>query len=81
MNCRELTRMLASDLLADLPRSQRLGARVHVLFCWHCREYAAQLRGLGVAARSLWPSEAEDTETLERLEGEIRERLSKRSSI
>ncbi len=73
LNCRELMRILASDQLADARWSEKSRARLHMLLCRHCRRYWAQLRGLGVAARGAWRAEAQDSETLKRLQSKFRE--------
>ena len=72
-NCRELTRMLASDELVEAGWSQRLRGRVHLLMCRHCRRYATQIRALGSGARRRWGAEAKDAERLARLESRILE--------
>ena len=73
LNCRELTRMLASDELVEAGWSQRWRGRIHLLMCRHCRRYATQLRALGAGARRGWGAEAEDAERLTRLESRILE--------
>ena len=80
LNCRELTRMLASDELVEAGWSQRLRGRVHLLMCRHCRRYAAQLRALGAGARRSWGAEAEDVERLEQLQSRILQRLPEGSA-
>ena len=74
-NCRELTRMLASDELVEAGWSQRWGGRIHLLMCRHCRRYATQLRALGAGARRRWGAEANDAERLARLESRILEHV------
>ena len=68
MSCREVTRIVASDQLAEAPRARRLGVRLHHLMCRHCRRYASQLRALGKAARSIWGPGSPDPDSLPRLE-------------
>ncbi len=74
-NCQELTRMLASEQLADARWSKKFSARLHLLMCRHCRRYRAQLHTLGALARTCWGAEAHDAERLEQLERKILERF------
>jgi hypothetical protein len=73
LNCREVTRKIASEEFAEAGWRQRLGVRLHLFMCRHCRRYAAQLRAVGRAARSLWTTrpEDEDPDALKRLEEAI----------
>ena len=71
LNCRELTRMLASDELIEAGWWQRLEGQVHLLMCRHCRRYAAQLRAQGAWAQRSWGAEPEDVERLEQLKSRI----------
>lgn len=54
LSCKELTRMIAADELAEAGFWQRLKARLHLLMCRHCRRYQAQIRALGRATREMW---------------------------
>jgi len=54
MSCRQVTRRIASDQLAGAGWRSRLGVRLHLAMCRHCRRYAAQLAAIGDAARSLF---------------------------
>ena len=74
LSCREVTRRIASDELVEASWGERLGVRLHLLLCRHCRRYAAQLRAIGAAARTLWGPRSEDPSTLERLERQVLER-------
>lgn len=73
LSCREITRKIASEEFAEAGWRQRLGVRLHLFMCRHCRRYTAQLRAIGRAARSLWGArpEDEDPEVLKRLEEAI----------
>jgi len=51
--CREVTALVAGDQLAARPLLTRLGVRVHLLMCRHCRRYLDELRAIGRAVRSL----------------------------
>ncbi len=83
LSCKEVTRLLAGDELERASWARRLAVRLHLRMCWHCRRYAAQLRAIGRAARSLWgahPKKAEDPETLKRLEEAILKGVSRGST-
>ncbi len=73
LSCKEVTRKIASDELAEAGWRERLAVRLHLLLCRHCRRYASQLRAIGAAARNLWWSRSQDPSTLERLERQILE--------
>ena len=74
MTCKEATRVIASEEFAEAGWGRRLGVRLHLLMCRHCRRYAAQLRALGAYARKRWGPHTEDSDTLQRLERDILER-------
>ena len=74
LKCKDVTRKIASDELAEAGWGERLGVRLHLLLCRHCRRYVAQLRAIGAAAQNLWGSRSQDPPTLERLERRILER-------
>ncbi len=74
MTCREVASLIASDGLEGAWWGRRLGVRLHLLMCRHCRRYAEQLRAIGAGARKHWGRQAEDPKTLQRLERDILER-------
>ena len=74
LNCRELTRLIASDELAEARWLVRMGGWLHLLMCRHCRRYATEIRSLGTGARRAWRPEAEDSAGLDQLERRILER-------
>ncbi len=74
LNCRELTRMIASDELVEARWSLRLGGWLHLLMCRDCRRYATQIRTLAAGARRSWGPETEDSAGLDQLERRILER-------
>ena len=53
LNCRQVTRLVSRSLDARLPWPQRLGVRLHLLYCVWCRRYVAQVRFLREATRQL----------------------------
>ena len=75
LNCKEIAHLLASDGLEGAPLSERARARLHLLLCRHCREYAAQLRAVGAVGRELWGSCTEEHEVLQGLERSILDRV------
>ncbi len=80
LSCKEVTSKIASEEFAEAGWRQRLGVRLHLLMCRHCRRYATQLRSLGELARNLWGSGFEDPDTLKRLERSILQKVSEVSS-
>ena len=78
LSCRDLARVAARDELSEAGWRGRLAARLHLLMCQHCRRYAAQLRMIGQAARSLTSArsdEEEERETIRRLEQGLLDRF------
>ncbi len=83
LNCRQVTRLVSKSMDTRLRWHQRLGIRLHLLYCVWCRRYAAHLRFLRQAARKL-ASEAESNpshtlsdEARERIRTQLREAASK----
>ncbi len=74
LNCRELTRLIASDELAEARWPVRMGGWLHLLMCRHCRRYATQIRSLAAGARRSWGPETEVSARLDQLERRILER-------
>ncbi len=71
LNCRELTRMIASDELPEAKWPVRMGGWLHLLMCRHCRRYSTQIRALAAGARRTWGPENEDSARLDQLERRI----------
>jgi hypothetical protein len=57
LTCKEVSTAIASEDLARLSWRGRLGIRLHLLMCRHCRRYAAQLAAIGNAVRRLYRDE------------------------
>ncbi len=74
LNCKDVTRKIASDEFREAGWSERLVVRFHLFMCRHCRRYVAQLRAIGAATRELCGPSSQDPSTLERLERQILER-------
>ncbi len=79
VNCKEIARILGADELADAGLSERARVRLHLLFCRHCRRYAAQIETIGAAGRELWSECPEDREALDRLELSILQGMQEKS--
>ena len=78
LSCKDMARLAARDELSESRWRGRLAARLHLLMCQHCRRYAAQLRMIGQAARSLTSArsdEEEERETIRRLEQGLLDRF------
>ena len=77
LTCKDATRMIASEEFAEAGWRKRLGVRLHLAMCRHCRRYAVQMQAIGACARKLWGPEArEDSATVQRLERSILKRPS-----
>lgn len=75
LDCKQVSRIIASDQLATAGWRRRLAVRLHLLMCRHCRRYAAQLRQIGRAARQLFGEQRLDPAARDRLRRTILERL------
>lgn len=51
MTCKEVSTLVSSGRLADAPMTSRLGARLHLMMCRHCRVFSRQLEAIARAAR------------------------------
>ena len=70
-NCREVSYLIASDGLEHVGWPTRLQTRLHILYCKHCRQYAAQLAMIGRIGREALSADLVDPKTVQRLEGSI----------
>ena len=75
LTCQEVSRAIASDELATASWRQRLTIRFHLFMCQACRLYAAQIRSLGGAVRSVVSEQASDSDSRERLRESILDRI------
>ena len=73
-NCREAVRLQSEALDRQLPGMERLGLRLHLLFCKWCRGYGKQIRSLREVARE-HPEELADAAP-QKLSPAARERIS-----
>ena len=52
MKCEEVTKLVSQSLDRRLPLHQRIGIRLHLMMCVHCRRFRRQIEAIGHAARS-----------------------------
>ncbi len=71
LTCKDVAKAVAQDELDTGPWRRRLALRFHLLMCRHCRRYAAQIRAIGAAVRSLIRAQGENPKTLERIKKTI----------
>jgi hypothetical protein len=74
-SCREVARRISTGELEEALPMGRLGVRLHLLMCRHCRRYAGQLRAIGRVARELLARPTGEEASLERLRRALRDRL------
>lgn len=62
-SCSDVARSVADGSYEESPGTRRVMLRLHMAVCWVCRRYAAQIRWIDRAARSVWgapgPGDAE----------------------
>ena len=69
--CKDVATAIGQDDLRTVPWLRGLALRLHLLMCRHCPHYAAQIRAIGTAARSLCREHGEDPQVLARLQKTI----------
>jgi anti-sigma factor ChrR (cupin superfamily) len=67
LSCREVTRLIASDQLANSGWRTRLAVRIHLAMCEHCHRFRDQLRAIGLAATRLGTGPGEDAAVIQRV--------------
>ncbi len=77
LTCKEVARLLSTDTAVDGTPSDRLRVKLHLLFCKHCRGYAAQLRTVGPAGREIWSECTGEQKALDRLEDAILQQIER----
>lgn len=77
LTCREFSRLVAYDAIAELSFWRRLEARIHAWLCRHCRRYRKQILSLGPAARQAWESSTADASGTDALAKRILDRIGK----
>ncbi len=75
LTCKEVSSTISSDGLERSGWWQRLQVRMHLLMCRYCRRYAAQIRAVNAATRSVLETAGPDREAASRLEGSILDSL------
>lgn len=53
MKCREVATLLNMEQVAEASLWMRIGVRLHLMMCQHCRRFARQLRYLRTGAQSM----------------------------
>lgn len=71
LNCKEVSRVIASDELVSSGWRTRLAAKLHLLMCRHCRRYSRQIRSLGQATRQILQQADEVSTSQEQLRSAI----------
>jgi anti-sigma factor RsiW len=71
LSCREVSRLVAAGELGGQSLLRRVGVRLHLLTCDHCKRYARELEAIRAAARRLVASESFDPARLARLRESI----------
>lgn len=71
LNCKEVSRIVASDELASSSALKRMRVHMHLFICRKCRKYADQIQAINRVAKERFRGFVTDGETLERLEKEI----------
>lgn len=74
LSCREVTEKASDYLDRTLPWGQRLGMRLHILMCQHCRRYLRQIRAV-VKALGLMPAYEVPAETVSKQVEALKEAL------
>jgi hypothetical protein len=75
LTCKEVSTSISSGGLERSGWRYRLRLRLHLLICRYCRRYAAQIRVVNAATRSLFEATAPDREAVTRLEESILDSL------
>jgi anti-sigma factor ChrR (cupin superfamily) len=65
LRCKEVTRLVASEAIRTAPSMTRIGVRVHLTLCRHCRRYVRELARIGAAVRHLYRDTPEQSERQE----------------
>ena len=74
MNCKEISRKVASSEMDQVSWMKRLSLKLHHLLCRHCRNYSHQISNVGQMARE-WAGEISNPEEVERVKEEVLERV------
>ena len=53
-SCDDLARSVSDGSYEEGPWQDRVRLRLHMIACWYCRRYTAQIRWIDRAAKALW---------------------------
>ena len=67
LTCKDVATAIGRDEWRDASLWRRLALQLHLWMCPHCRRYTAQIRAIGIAARSMFRERGEDPKVLARL--------------
>lgn len=76
LSCKEITELATEYMEGSLPWRQRLGVRMHLWMCTHCRRYMDQMRKVVEVLKRL-PSETAPPDILDKLLLRFREKGDK----
>ena len=76
MTCKHVSTLFSTGAVAAAPLTVRLGVRLHLLMCRHCRAFKRQIEALGRAAHRA--SAAFDEEPSQEFEAHVTQRLRDR---
>lgn len=71
LKCNEVSRLAASEEIAQAGFLRRLEFRMHLMMCRHCRSYVRQVEAIGAAARRVFGSAADDDSAVARIEADV----------
>ncbi len=73
LNCKQVSKVIASDDLDGVGLGKRVAVWFHLLMCKHCRRYSRQMRAVGDATREKYASRptAEEAARLERIKESV----------
>lgn len=71
-SCDDLARSVADGSYEEGPAFDRLRLRGHMILCWFCRRYTAQIRWIDRAAKAVLASAPDDEDFKRRLIGRLR---------
>jgi len=74
--CSEVVRLISSDEYLSGGLFKKLGIRLHLAMCKHCKKYARQLRALAAAVRKM--SDGVPASELEKAKIQILQNLSQK---
>jgi len=76
MSCKDVHELVSSEAQAEAGLRRRIGLRLHLFMCKHCRAYVGQIRAIGDGARKLFREGPWDRDALDRLQADILRRAA-----